>query len=426
MLIKDLKDQKDTVLLDTKLFHYFYENKNIITFSEKENEILCFAKNKLFLDFKNKFVNQIIVEKEFFEEKEILINNFQKWLEQKFFEENVPIKIILDFILINCIEQNISDVHFDCFDNFKYVVKFKKDTVLKEFICLTKQQADSLIIILKIISSCDISVKNKPQTASFQKIYKLENVDFRFSTHPTFFGERFVLRVLQKKNVVEVEKIVVNNDVLDCVKKIIKSPSGFCVFTGPTNSGKTTLIHSILKEIAKQGVSVMTLEDPVEYKVPGIVQTSVSDAGLTYLEGMKSLLRQDPSVIFIGEIRDQKTGLIACEMAMLGHKVLTTLHAFSTEGALVRLVDFGVSLRVLSQCLLSLFSQRLLRKFDFEKKEYNGVLTLIDFVYFDENLKDQLKQNIIPSLKNNLLEMASELVQQKLTTEEEVARVVGI
>jgi type II secretory ATPase GspE/PulE/Tfp pilus assembly ATPase PilB-like protein len=210
--------------------------------------------------------------------------------------------------------------------------------------------------------------------------------------------------------------------VLEIVKNVIEEPYGFVIFTGPTNSGKTTLIHSIIKEISKRGINVMTLEEPVEYRVPGITQTNVSES-FSFLEGMKSILRQDPSVIFLGEIRDEKTAQIAAQAAMIGHKIFTTLHAYSAKGAISRLIDMHVSLKILAESLLAIFSQRLVRRFDGEK--YNGLALVSDAVLFNEEIRDQLRADIIPNFSNKLYDNGLILVEKNITTIEEIKRVIG-
>lgn len=424
-----LKRRGDHILLDPILFDDFSSIKYGIPFLKLEKDIYLLLSSKSDALFKiaNYNVNTFYVDEEDYNEKIFLIKNYKTFEEEKFFSKETPTRVILDYILFKSLMINVSDIHIDCIDSSSYVVKFKKDTILEKFCILTKEQGESLLIRLKVLCGMDIAKKNIPQSSSFYRNFRGKDVDFRLSTHPTFLGERCVLRVLQIKNVLPIEKIGLSEDVYEIARKIIEEPYGFVIFTGPTNSGKTTTIHSILKEIAKTGVSIMTLEDPVEYRIPGIIQTNISENGIDFLEGMKSILRQDPNVIFLGEIRDERTAQIAVQAAMVGHKVLTTLHAYSIKGAISRLFDMGVSLKVIAESLLAIFSQRLVRKLETKegKEIFNGLALVSDACYFDEELKDILRSGEIPDIENRLKRIALKLVESGITTHEEVKRVIG-
>ncbi len=420
----------DCILLDPFLFNDFQLIKHGIPFYKNEDDMFILVKNEGLYKISNYKVKTYYIDEEDFNEKVFLINNYNTICENKdgfkVFSNLTPIRVILDYILIQALLNNVSDIHFDVIDSTKYEVKFKIDTVLQKVFALTKEQGDSVLMRMKVLSSIDTSKKHIPHSSSFYRNFRNNDVDFRFSTHPTFLGERCVLRVLQQKNVMSIEKIGLTDDVLKIAKKVVEDPFGFVIFTGPTNSGKTTAIHSILKEISSSGVNIMTLEDPVEYRIPGIVQTNITD-NLDFFDGMKSILRQDPNVVFLGEIRDAKTAQIAAQAAMTGHKVLTTLHAYSIKGAISRLIDMGISPKILAESLLAIFSQRLVRKVVYENgiKSYKGLALVSDAFYFDEKTRDILRAGSIPDIENNLGKIARKMVKDGITTEEEVKRVVG-
>jgi|GEM_PF-2078537 len=420
----------DCILLDPFLFNDFQAIRYGIPFYKNKEEMLILVKHEGLYKIGNYRVKTFKIEEEDFNEKVFLINNYDELCKETDgvcrFSSTTPTRVVLDFILIQSLLNNVSDVHFDIVDSSQYIVKFKIDTVLKKSFVLTKDQGDSVIMRMKVLSSIDTSKKHIPHSSSFYRNFRNNDVDFRFSTHPTFLGERCVLRVLQTKNVLSIEEIGLSGDVFDIAKKVINDPFGFVVFTGPTNSGKTTTIHSILKEIAKTGINIMTLEDPVEYRIPGIVQTNITES-LDFFDGMRSILRQDPNVIFLGEIRDAKTALIAVQAAMTGHKVLTTLHAYSIKGAISRLLDMGVSHKMLAESILAIFSQRLVRKTVEKngKKTYKGLALVSDACYFDEKNRDTLRSGEILDIENNLGKIAKKMIKDGITTEEEVRRVIG-
>lgn len=419
----------DYILLDPVLFDDFSIIKYGIPFYKEFNDIylLINSRNEASYKIANYNIKVSYIEDDDFAEKVFFIKNYENWCNEKCFSKESPTRAILDFILIQALLKNASDIHFDCVDTSSYVIKFKIDTVLHKFAMLTKEQGEAILMRLKVLCGADTAKKHLPQSASFYRNFRNNDIDFRFSTHPTFLGERCVIRILQEKNVLAIDQIGLGDDVLEIARKVIEEPYGFVIFTGPTNSGKTTTIHSILKEISKSGLNIMTLEDPVEYRIPGIVQTNVSESGLSFLDGMKSILRQDPHVIFLGEIRDEKTAQMAAQAAMVGHKVLTTLHAYSVKGAINRLSDMGVSLKILAESLLAIFSQRLVRKVEEKNGEifFNGLALISDACYFDDDLKDILRDGKIPNIENKLKSIAMNLVDKKITTIEEIKRVIG-
>lgn len=407
----------DVMLLDPVLFNEFSNSsENGIPFYKFENKTYYFSLNE------SKISTKIALEE--FKEKLVVVKNYEKWIAEKIFQKDAPICSILEFILIFALTKNSTDIHFD-YANYKTgVVKIKIDTVLYELCFLTKEQFDAILLCLKALSNMDTAKNNIPQSSSFFKVFRNKEIDCRFSTHPTIYGNRCVIRILQKKNVVNYLELNLEKNAIECIEKIIKAPNGFCIFTGPTNAGKTTLIHSILQEIAKQGVNIMTLEDPVEYKISNISQSNINE-NMSFFDGMKSILRQDPDVIFLGEIRDEKTAKIAIQAALTGHKVLTTLHSYSIQGALYRLIDMDIPFSIIAESLLTISTQRLVRKFDYEKNEYKNIQLIVDFCYFNEQLKQELRKKEMPVIIDNLKEIGKKLVESKITTNEEISRIIG-
>lgn len=416
-----LETNPEQFLINPELFKLFsYVKKKVYIFNKNGVDYL-FVRS---IEKQEESFIQKEISQDLLEEKIVLIKNYKKWKEEKCFSKDIPTRSILDFVLIESLLNGISDIHFNITSEEKYEVFVKKNTVLSFFCRLSKAQYESLLLCFKVLSSLDTSKRHLPQSSAFSKIFNGEVVDFRVSTHPTCFGERFVIRVLAKKNVLNYRSMDLDFSVLEIIDKIVSYPNGLVLFTGPTNSGKTTLIHSILQEIAKNNVSIMTLEDPVEYRVPGIIQTNISENGLSFYEGMKSILRQDPDVIFLGEIRDAETAKIAIQAALTGHKVLSTLHAYSVKGAVTRLLDMGISSVVLAESLVSVMSQRLLKKED-KSSNFLGLCPLVDALFFDEAIKDRLRLGEINCIPDNLRDNAEKLLKKGIIQQSELRRVLG-
>lgn len=422
---KFLEANSEEFLVDPLLFDSFFSvvKKRVPVFI-KDNVLYSFVKN----EDKEKSEYLALVQKEvdqdLLNEKLFLIKNYKKWLETRTFSKEAPTRAIIDFILIEAILNNISDIHFNVMSENEYVINFKKETVLSFFCNLTKTQFDSVLLCFKVISSLDTAKRYLPQSSSFCKFFRGESVDFRISTHPTFFGERFVIRVLSRKSIYSYKDMNLVESVLADIEKVISVPNGLVLFTGPTNSGKTTLIHSIIREISKSNLAIMTLEDPVEYRVNGIIQTNVSENGLSFYEGMRSVLRQDPDVVFLGEIRDHDTAKIAVQAALTGHKVLSTLHAYSIKGAIARLLDMGISRVMLAESLTAVFSQRLLKRAVFDSCS-SGVVLLADSLFMTEKVKDFVREGLFEGIKDGLRQNAEVLLKEGIVTDNEVKRVLG-
>ena len=426
-MFKDFKEiDLDLILIDPDLFNKSYVLNFGIPFFEDSENLFLISKNSSNYKNSSKNIRSFLSSDEDIEEKLYFIKNYDRWCLDLFFEDEAPLRCILDFIIISALIKKASDIHINPTES-GYEVFFRIDSLLSKFCFLSKFQGQSCIIRLKVISFLDTSNIKESQSSSFRRYFKGDIFDFRISTHPTYLKERCVLRVLKNKSIPNVFSLGFDDESKNIINKVIKTPSGMVVFAGPTNSGKTTSIHSILKELTNKGYNIMTLEDPVEYKIPGVVQTNISESGMDFFSGMKSILRQDPNIIFLGEIRDEKTAKIAIQAAMTGHKVFTTIHTSSNKSIINRFLDLGVSFKSLSESLIACFSQRLIRKIDpsCDEKKYKGLTLVCDSFFFDEKAKECLRKGDFPDIKNNLKNNAMFLIKSGITDEEEVMRVIG-
>src|SRR5262249_52164778 len=221
----------------------------------------------------------------------------------------------------------------------------------------------AMVVRIKIMSGMNIAETRNPQDGRITYNVLGREVDFRVATQPTVHGENVVMRLLDKtKSLVPLESLGFSEHNVNLLKKLLKRPEGIIIVTGPTGSGKTTTLYSVLSYINSIDVNIMTLEDPVEYQLPLIRQTSVREGSIDFLHGIKSLMRQDPDIIFIGEVRDEETAIMAVRAALTGHQVYTTLHTNDALGAIPRLGDIGVPAHLLAGSLICAMAQRLARK----------------------------------------------------------------
>jgi type IV pilus assembly protein PilB len=274
-----------------------------------------------------------------------------------------PTVRLVDAILVDAIKRDASDIHFEPEGNFVRL-RYRLDGKLVQTRSFHKDYWPAVVVRIKIMSGMNIAETRNPQDGRTSYFVLGRDIDFRVATHPTVFGENIVMRILDKhKALVPLEKLgfTKKNDVL--LKKLLKRPEGIIIVTGPTGSGKTTTLYSILSFINSVDVNIMTLENPVEYQLPMLRQSDVKDdKGMDFVSGTKSLMRQDPDIIFIGEVRDEATANMAMRAAMTGHRVFTTLHTNDAVGAIPRLVDIGIPPHMLAGALICIVAQRLLRK----------------------------------------------------------------
>jgi len=276
--------------------------------------------------------------------------------------ENAPIVKLINALLIKAIEEKASDIHIETFEKHM-VVRFRIDGVLQEIIRPKRGIAAMLVSRIKIMSNLDIAEKRLPQDGHIALKIAGRGIDLRVSTIPASAGERVVLRILDKDaGSVDLQEIGMSAEHLDAIQKLISRPHGVILVTGPTGSGKTTTLYASLLRLNHGQLNIMTVEDPIEYMLEGIGQTQVNrKVDMTFAQGLRAILRQDPDVVMVGEIRDQETAKIAIRASLTGHLVFSTLHTNSAIGAISRLRDMGIESYMLSSGIIGLIAQRLVR-----------------------------------------------------------------
>ena len=386
-------------------------------------------------------------------------------------EYSQPMVRLVDNLLTDAVKRNASDIHFE--PEEEYIrIRYRIDGVLQEIRLLHKMFWSGLVVRLKVMSELDLTEQRVPQDGRMSLIVHGRRIDFRVSSLPGTHGENFVLRILDReKGIVPLDDLGLDKDSYDELKIMMGRPTGILLVTGPTGSGKTTTLYSILNELNDVGVNIMTLEDPVEYPMSMIRQTPVNEEiGMGFAAGIRALLRQDPDIILIGEVRDGETAEMAIRAAMTGHQVFATLHTNSAIGAIPRLLDIGVSRSILSGNIIGIVAQRLARKLcehckepyepeDFEKGllsipedertilykakgcdqcngvGYKGRLAVLETLRFTSEMDDLLLEGasqhalLEKAVANGFSTMAQSgirWVKQGKTTLEEISRVVNL
>jgi general secretion pathway protein E len=278
-------------------------------------------------------------------------------------DDDAPIIRYVNLIIFKASSERASDVHIEPFEN-KLNVRFRIDGVLYDVDSKTKGLQAAITSRLKVMAGLNIAEKRLPQDGRIGINIAGRSVDIRVSTIPTQFGERVVLRLLDKSaTVLDLEQLGVNPRSLATLKSLIKKPNGIVLVTGPTGSGKTTTLYSCLSYINTPELNILTVEDPIEYQLDGIGQMQVNPKiNFTFASGLRAILRQDPDVVMVGEIRDSETAEIAIQASLTGHLVLSTLHTNDSPGAITRLIDMGVEPFLISSSLLAVVAQRLVRR----------------------------------------------------------------
>ena len=278
-------------------------------------------------------------------------------------EFSQPVVRLIDALLSDAVQRGASDIHFEPERSFLRI-RCRIDGVLRQLRSLHKSYWSPMAVRLKVMSGMNIAENRAPQDGRFSLRLSGRQIDFRVSAEPTTHGENIVLRILDRqKGIVSLEDIGLENEELEILKLMISKPEGLILVTGPTGSGKTTTLYSILSRINTEAVNIMTLEDPVEYPMPMIRQASVNEmAKLDFASGIRSMLRQDPDIILVGEIRDQPTAVMAFRAAMTGHQVYSTLHTNSAIGAIPRLYDLGIHPEIMAGNIIGMVAQRLARR----------------------------------------------------------------
>jgi len=275
---------------------------------------------------------------------------------------DAPIIKLVNHIISQSVKARASDIHMEPYqDSFK--VRYRVDGILYDLLSPPKWVQPALISRIKVMAKMNIAEKRLPQDGRLDVKIGNQEIDVRVSTIPTSFGERLVLRLLDKSgSLISLSDLGLASDKLDVLANLVRSPNGIILVTGPTGSGKTTTLYAILSSINIPDINIITIEDPVEYQIKGISQIQVNPKiNLTFANGLRSIVRQDPDVILVGEIRDRETAEIAVQSALTGHLVFSTLHTNDSASAITRLVDIGVEPFLISSSVLAVVAQRLIR-----------------------------------------------------------------
>ena len=383
-------------------------------------------------------------------------------------ENDAPIVRLLNAILAESLKENASDIHIEPYEK-EALVRFRLDGVLRTVLSPSIQIAPLLISRIKVMSKLDIAERRLPQDGRMSVRLGGRSIDLRISTMPSSHGERVVMRLLDKDaGKLQTDDLGMPAQTKAQLEQLVSRPHGIILVTGPTGSGKTTTLYAALQQMDRQERNIMTVEDPVEYDLPGISQTQINlRAGMTFARGLRAILRQDPDVILIGEIRDGETAEIATQASLTGHLVLSTLHTNTAAGAITRLQDLGVDSFLLASTVRGIISQRLMRKLchhccePAEVNEFNrnllgledgatvfqskgcakcnntgfsGRQALFELVTVDAPLQSLIHENageieLEESIRRNvpsIREAGLELVRQGVTTIEEVLRVTSV
>ena len=278
-------------------------------------------------------------------------------------EYSQPVVRLVNALLSDAVKRRASDIHFEPEEGFLRF-RYRIDGVLRQIRSIHKNYWSAIAVRLKVMAGMDIAETRAPQDGRISLSLSGRTVDFRVATLPTVHGENIVLRVLDRQSgIVALEKLGLMDEALNTLKIMVSRPEGIILITGPTGSGKTTTLYSILHYLNNESVNIMTLEDPVEYPTSMIRQTSASETSrLDFASGIRSMMRQDPDIILVGEIRDEDTASMALRAAMTGHQVFSTLHTNSALAAIPRLMDIGVKPDILAGNIIGIIAQRLVRK----------------------------------------------------------------
>lgn len=328
-------------------------------------------------------------------------NNADGSTSQAHIIEDAPVKKIVATIIRYAIEGNVSDIHIEPLKD-RVRVRYRVDGILNTSIELPKNVIEALVARIKILSEMKLDEKRKPQDGRFSARAEGRKIDFRVSTFPTYFGEKVVMRILdQDKGVQKLDNLNFQPDQLEMLKKALNKPHGLILISGPTGSGKTTTLYSMLMELDRETQNVLSLEDPIEYNMDGISQSQVhSEIGYTFASGLRTTLRQDPDIIMVGEIRDKETAQLAIQAALTGHLVLSTIHTNTAIGIVPRLIDMGIDPYLIAPTLILGMAQRLVGKANESATEVvevsESIKSMIEHQFSD--LPEQFKSKI-PAIK---------------------------
>jgi len=388
-------------------------------------------------------------------------------------EYSQPVVRLVNALLSDAVKRGASDIHFEPEEGFLRF-RYRIDGILRQVRSLHKNYWSAIAVRLKVMAGMDIAETRAPQDGRIGLSLFGHAIDFRVSTLPTVHGENIVLRVLDRqKGIVAIDELGLETETLDQLKIMVARPEGLLLVTGPTGSGKTTTLYSVISHLNTETVNIMTLEDPVEYPMGMIRQTSVNEAvRLDFANGIRSMLRQDPDIILVGEIRDEDTAKMAFRAAMTGHQVFSTLHSNSAIGAIPRLLDMGIRPEIMAGNMIGILAQRLVRKLkqaciepyaaspierrildlapdaedqviyrvaeEFRHTEhqgYSGRLAIMELLKFDREMDELIARgathrDLTNAARKNgfksLAEAAVRRVLEGITTIDEVSRVVDL
>jgi len=277
-------------------------------------------------------------------------------------EYTQPMVRLVNALLVDAVKRSASDIHFE--PEYAFLrIRYRIDGVLETVRSLHKTYFPGITVRVKVVSGMNIAETRSPQDGRLSLTLNGRPIDFRVSTQPTIYGENLVLRVLDReKSIISLDRMNLAKETLDKLNLMLARPEGILVVTGPTGSGKTTTLYSLLAQVNDETVNIMTLEDPVEYPLTLMRQTSVNEvARMDFADGIRSIMRQDPDIILVGEVRDKETAEMAFRAAMTGHQVFTTLHTNSALGAFPRLLDIGIQPDIMAGNIIGVIAQRLVR-----------------------------------------------------------------
>jgi len=378
-------------------------------------------------------------------------------------------------IITSAIDKRSSDIHFDP-QRHSVNIRFRIDGLLQQFESINKYFQESIVSMIKVMSNMNITERRLPQDGHFEFNFMDRVYNIRASTFPTLYGETVALRILNRDDVlINLEKLGFLPDQMGILNKLINIPSGMILATGPTGSGKTNFLYSIIHTLNKPDKNIMTLEDPIEYQMPNIRQTQINESvGLGYSKAMRGVVRQDPDIVMLGEIRDADTVQIATQATLSGILIFSTFHTFDVQALISRFLEFGITYSIIAQTIKGVISTRLIRVVcesckepyqirDLQKLDsftrnllehrtvptnfqqgrgcnkcgrtgYLGRTGIFEVAHFDEEIKMNIVEGKPPSIVSeiirrkrirNLRDSALEKVFQGITTFEEVVRVLG-
>ena len=361
-----------------------------------------------------------------------LISNLPKTEDLLDDSNDAPVIRLINAILSEAIKDGASDIHIEPYEE-NLSIRFRVDGILKEKLNPSSRIAPLLNARIKVMSNLDIAERRVPQDGRMSLKLGEKWVDIRVSTLPSSFGERLVLRLLDKADAsLDLRELGMTEEMTNDYLKQLKSTSGIILVTGPTGSGKTTTLYSGLNFLNDQTRNILTVEDPIEYALEGVGQTQVNNkVGLTFAQGFRAILRQDPDVVMVGEIRDKETAETAIQASLTGHLVLSTIHTNDSVGAITRLIDMGVEPYLLASTLKMVIAQRLVRRLN-KNNEFSGRVGIFEMIKIDAEIKklineaideDKIKKIAFKTYKS-LIHDGEDKVQKGITTDLELKRVL--